>query len=261
VKRIAITRGVSATINDCELTHVSRTPIDVAHAREQHAAYESTLASLGCEIRRIPADDRYPDAVFIEDTAIVLDELAVITRPGAESRRGELNAVVAILGEYRTLARIEAPATIDGGDMLQLDDVLYVGRTLRTSDEGIAQLRELIAPHGYRVVAVDVNGCLHLKSAVTRVDADALLMNRRWVSPSLFDGWRIIDVDDAEPAAANALRIGESVIFPEELTRTRRKLEAEGIEVIAVPASELAKAEGGVTCCSVIVKQGDEAGR
>ncbi|MEA2325773.1 MAG: dimethylargininase [Thermoanaerobaculia bacterium] len=256
MNRIAITRGVSATINACELTHVTRTPIAVGRARKQHAAYESCLASLGCEIRRIPPDDRYPDAVFIEDTAIVLDEVAVITRPGAESRRGELDAVATILGEYRMLVRIEAPATIDGGDVLQLDDVLYVGRTLRTTDEGIAQLRELIAPYGYRVVGVDVDGCLHLKSAVTRVGADALLINRRWISPSTFEGWRIIDVDGDEPSAANALRIGETVIFPEELTRTRRKLEAEGIEVRTVSASELAKAEGGVTCCSLIVKQG-----
>jgi dimethylargininase len=256
VNRIAITRGVSATINDCELTHVTRTPIDVGRAREQHAAYESCLASLGCEMRRIPPDDRYPDAVFIEDAAIVLDEVAVITRPGAESRRGELDAVATILGEYRTVMRIEAPATIDGGDVLQLDDVLFVGRTLRTTDEAIAQLRELIAPYGYRVVGEDVDGCLHLKSAVTRVGADALLMNRGWISPSIFDGWRIIDVDEDEPSAANALRIGETVIFPEELTRTRRKLEAEGIEVRPVPARELAKAEGGVTCCSLIVKQG-----
>jgi dimethylargininase len=255
VSRIAITRGVSATINDCELTHVERIPIDVARAREQHAAYEGALAALGCEIRRIPVDDRYPDAVFIEDTAIVLDELAVMTRPGAESRRGELDAVAMILGEYRTLVRIEAPATIDGGDVLQLDDVLYVGRTPRTNDAGIAQLRELIAPYGHRVVGVDVDGCLHLKSAVTRVAADALLMNRRWISPSIFNGWRTIDVDDAEPSAANALRIGDSVIFPEELTRTRRKLEAEGIELIAVPAGELAKAEGGVTCCSLMLQR------
>ena len=104
---------------------------------------------------------------------------------------------------------------------------------------------------GCRALLLDVDGCLHLKSAVTRVGADALLINPRWVSPSIFDGWRIINVDDAEPAAANALRIGESVIYPQELTRTRRKLEAEGLHVIAVPAGELAKAEGGVTCCSL----------
>jgi dimethylargininase len=256
VSTIAITRGVSATIDSCELTHVTRMPIDVVRAREQHAAYESALASLGCEIRRIPADHRYPDAVFIEDTAIVLDELAVITRPGAETRRGEVDAVAAVLADYRTLVRIEAPATIDGGDVLQLDDVLYVGRTLRTNDGGIAQLRELVAPYGYRVIAVSVDGCLHLKSAVTRVGADALLMNPRWVSAAIFDGWRIIEVDDMEPAAANALRIGERIIYPEELPRTLRKLEAEGVHVIAVPAGELAKAEGGVTCCSLVVKQG-----
>jgi dimethylargininase len=251
VSTIAITRGVSATIDACELTHVTRTPIDVARARDEHAAYESALASLGCEVRRIPADDRYPDAVFIEDTAIVLDELAVMTRPGAESRRGEVDAVATVVGDYRTLVRIEAPATLDGGDVLQLDDVLYVGRTPRTNDDGIAQLRDLIAPHGYRVVGVDVDGCLHLKSAVTRVAADALLINPRWVSPRIFERWRFIDVDDAEPAAANALRIGNNVIYPQELPRTRRKLEAEGIHVIAVPAGELAKAEGGVTCCSL----------
>jgi dimethylargininase len=252
---LAITRELSATINQCELTHLAPELIDVASAKRQHAAYESALASLGCEIRRIPADDRYPDAVFIEDTAIVLDELAVITRPGAVSRRGELDAVVSVLGEYRPVVRIEAPATIDGGDVLQLDDALYIGRTPRTNDEGIAQLRELIASYGYRLIAVDVDGCLHLKSAVTRVGADALLTNRRCVSPSIFDGWRIIDVDDSEPSAANALRIGDSVIFPEEFTRTRRKLKAEGIEVIAVPAGELAKAEGGVTCCSLILQR------
>jgi len=249
---IAITHAVSASINDCELTHLARIPIDAARAREQHRAYESCLVELGCEVRQIPADDRYPDAVFIEDTAIVLDELAVLTRPGAESRRGEIDSVANVLRDYRALARIEAPGTIDGGDVLQLDRMIYVGRTPRTNDHGIDNLREIVAPYGYNVVGVAVDGCLHLKSAVTRVAAGALLMNRDWVSPALFDGWRIIDVD--EPSAANALRIGESVIFPEELARTRRRLEACGIDVRLVPASELAKAEGGVTCCSLIVR-------
>jgi dimethylargininase len=254
MRTIAITRAVSASINDCELTHVSRIPIDFERAREQHRAYESCLAALGCEVRWIPADDRYPDAVFIEDTAIVLDELAVLTRPGAESRRGEVDAVADVLRDDRTLARIGAPGTIDGGDVLRLDRVIYVGRTPRTNDGGIDKLREIVAPYGYSVVAVAVDGCLHLKSAVTRVAADALLMNRGWVSPALFKEWRIIDVDESEPAAANALLIGESVIFPEELARTRRRLEAYGIDVRPVPASELAKAEGGVTCCSLVVE-------
>lgn len=159
-----------------------------------------------------------------------------------------------VLGEYRTLARIDERGTLDGGDVLQLDRVLYVGRTPRTNDRGIDSLREIVEPHGYRVVAVNAGGCLHLKSAVTRVAADAVLMNRAWVPASLFKEWRIIDVDEGEPAGANALLLGNSVIFPEELTRTRRKLEADGIDVRPVPASELALAEGGVTCCSLIVR-------
>ena len=252
MRTIAITRAVSASINDCELTHVDRVPIDVVRARAQHRAYESCLAALGCEVRRIPVDDRYPDAVFIEDTAIVLDEVAILTRPGAESRRGEVDAVAEVLRGYRTLVNVDAPGTLDGGDVLRLDRVIYVGRTPRTNDRGIDNLREIVAPYGYSVVAVPVDGCLHLKSAVTRVAADALLINRDWVSPALFNGWRLIDVD--EPSAANALLIGESVIFPEELARTRRRLETQGIDVRAVPASELAKAEGGVTCCSLIVQ-------
>jgi len=250
---IAFTRAVSGSVNRCELTHAPRTPIDVARAREQHRAYESCLTVLGCEVHQIPIDDRYPDAVFIEDTAIVLDELAILTRPGAESRRGEVDAVADVLRPYRTLVTIEAPGTIDGGDVLLLDRVLYAGRTPRTNARGIDNLREIVAAHGYRVEAVPVEGCLHLKSAVTRVGADALLMNRHWVSSRQFKDWRIIDVDDSEPAAANALRIGDRVIFPEELVRTRRRLEDEGIDVRPVPASELAKAEGGVTCCSLIL--------
>jgi dimethylargininase len=251
---LAITRAVSESINRCELTHAARTPIDVARAREQHRAYESCLASLGCEIRQIPANDRYPDAVFIEDTAVVLDELAILTRPGAESRRGEVDAVAEVLRPYRPLVRIDEPGTLDGGDVLLLDRVLYVGRTPRTNARGIDNLRELLAPHGYRVEAVAVDGCLHLKSAVTCVSSNALLMNRDWVSPAQFSVWRIIDVDPSDPFAANALRIDDRVVFPEELVRTRRRLEGEGIDVRPVPASELALAEGGVTCCSLILR-------
>jgi len=255
VHAVAITRGVSSSINQCELTHLPRDPIDVERARSQHRAYEACLLSLGCELRRLPVDERYPDAVFVEDTAIVLDEIAIRTRPGAVSRRGEVSAVAEILSEYRTIVRLCEPATLDGGDVLLLHRTLYIGRTPRTSDAGIAQVRELVEPYGYRVVGVPVNGCLHLKSAVTGVGEDVLLMNRRWVPPEIFgDGWRILDVDESEPSAANALRVGDSVIFPEELSRTRKRLEEAGIDVRPVPSSELARAEGGVTCCSVIVR-------
>lgn len=242
---IAITRDISARIADCELTHVDRIPIDVERARDQHRQYRAALASLGCEVIALPADDALPDCVFVEDAAIVLDDLAIITRPGVESRRGETRAVADALAPFRRLAFIEAPATIDGGDVLRLGNTLFVGRSARTNDEAMAQLRAF----GCEVVPVDMRGCLHLKTAITQVAPDALLVNRAWIDVEPFAGWTLTDVDPAEPFAANALRIGDSVIYPTAFPRTRQRIPG---NVVLVDASELAKAEGGVTCCSVI---------
>ena len=244
---IAITRGVPRTIQLAQLTHVAWQQIDYVMAAVQHREYCRLLASLGCEVVSLPADDRYPDCVFIEDTAIVLDDLAVMTRPGAESRRGETRAVADALDPYRPLVHVEAPATIDGGDVLVLDDRIYVGLSSRTNEAAIGQLRF----HTRReVIPVPVSGALHLKSAVTRVSKDALLINRSFVDASIFDGWKLIDV--VEPMGANALLINDVVIYPAELPETRARLEAAGIDVRTVAQSELAKAEGGVTCCSLI---------
>ncbi|HEX6973779.1 MAG TPA: arginine deiminase-related protein [Vicinamibacterales bacterium] len=252
---IAITRDVSPSIAECELTHVERTPIDWQRAVEQHEAYRELLASLGCEVVRLPADPAYPDCVFVEDTAIVLDGIAVITNPGAASRRGETEAVAAALAPYLPLARMPlgGGATLDGGDVLVADRTIYAGRSLRTNDAGIALLRELAAPHGYSVAAVDVTGCLHLKSAITRVSDTAMLVNRAWIDVAPFDGWQMIDVDPSEPFGGNALKVGAAVIHPSAWTRTRARLESAGIEVVPVEADELAKAEGGVTCCSLLI--------
>lgn len=247
---IAITRDVARTIQNAELTHVEPQRIDYVVAAAQHEEYRRLLASLGCEVVRLPADDRYPDCVFIEDTAVVLDDLAVITRPGAESRRGETRVVADALEAYRPLVHIEAPATLDGGDVLVADDRIYVGLSTRTNEAAIAQLRF----HTRReVIPVPVTGCLHLKTAVTRVSKDTLLINREWIDESLFAGWTFIDVDPSEPFAANALLMGEVVVFPEEFRKTRERLR--GLDVRTVPASELAKAEGGVTCCSLGVRR------
>ncbi|MEO5818820.1 MAG: dimethylargininase, partial [Gemmatimonadaceae bacterium] len=161
---IALTRPVSPTLADCELTHLERVVIDVERAAQQHAAYEALLESLGADIVRAAAAPDHPDAVFVEDTAIVLDEIAVITRPGAASRRGELDAVASLLSAYRVLLTLTDPATLDGGDVIRMGRTLYVGRSGRTNEAGIEQLRRLIAPHDYRVVPVDFAGCLHLKS-------------------------------------------------------------------------------------------------
>ena len=251
---IALTREISPALRNCELTHLARAPIDVERARRQHDAYEHALAALGCAVRRLPAGAEMPDSVFIEDTAIVLDEAAVITRPGAVSRRAETPAVADALAAYRTLLRIEAPGTLDGGDVLVADRTVFVGRSARTNDAGIEQLRGALADFGYTVRAVEVDGCLHLKTAVTCVGGGRLLINRGWVPAEAFAGRELIDVDPAEPFAANALRIGERIVHPDAFPRTRARLEARGVHVVPVPADELAKAEGGVTCCSLVFR-------
>jgi dimethylargininase len=228
-------------------------PIDLDRARRQHAELERAMESLGATIVRAAAADEMPDAVFVEDTAVVVEEIAVLTRPGAASRRGETEAVAAVLAEYRPLARMTGPATLDGGDVLRVGRTLYVGCSSRTNDAGVEQLRGFARPFGYRVVTTAVNGCLHLKSAVTAIGDGLLLVNPRWVAADALDGLERIEVDPAEPMAANALRVGDAVLFPAHYPRTRRRLEDRGICVVSVECDELAKAEGAVTCCSILI--------
>lgn len=248
---IAITRDVSPSIANAELTHLERVPIDYERAHEQHEEYRALLASLGCEVISLPGDAAYPDCVFIEDTAIVLDDIAVITRPGADTRRGEVDIVAEELASLRPLVHITAPATLDGGDVLVLDERIYVGRSERSNEEALAQLRQLT---GREVIGVDLHGALHLKTAVTRISRDTLLVNREWIDVAPFAGWMLLDVDPAEPFGANAVLVGDVVIYPIAFSRTRSKLESHGINVRTVNADELAKAEGGVTCCSLLVR-------
>lgn len=253
--RFAITREVSTTIDRCELTHLDRTPIDVATARLQHRRYEDVLTSHGCTLVRLPADDRFPDAVFVEDTAVVVDEIAVLTRPGAASRRREVEEVGAVLARFRPLARIEPPAVLDGGDVLRIGRKVTVGTSSRTTAEGVDALRSLLAPFGYEVRCIDVFGALHLKSAVTLVavgEDPTLLIDPGIIDPAAFPGCRTIAIDPSEPGAANALLVGDTAVFPAEFPATRARLEAAGIRTVAVEASELAKAEGGVTCCAIV---------
>jgi dimethylargininase len=251
---LAITREVSASIAQCELTHLERTSIDVGIAREQHRAYENALISAGCELRRLPELPECPDAVFVEDTAIVLRELAIVTRPGAESRRPETDAVATVLRPLRKLSYIREPGTVDGGDVLVVDKTLFVGISGRTNDEGIQQIRAIVEPVGYRVITVQVNSCLHLKSAVCALDDRTLLIHRNWIDADAFKTYSLIDIDPDEPFAANALKVGDRVIYPSAYRKTRDRLQEAGFNLRLVDASELARAEGGVTCCSVLVE-------
>lgn len=251
---IAYTRAVSPTITDCELTHLERQPIDVAVAIGEHEAYERLLGQLGATVRRLPAEPEHADAVFVEDTAVVLDEVAVIARPGAPSRRAEICSVETELGLHRPIFALRSPATLDGGDVLVTGRRVYVGLSTRTNHEAVRQLREGLNHLDYEVLEVRFSGCLHLKSAVTRLDEHAVLLNPAWVDESVFGASRKVRVDPREPHAANALPLGGQVIHPSHFPRTRTRLEAEGFLVAPLDMAELAKAEAGVTCCSLLLR-------
>jgi dimethylargininase len=251
---IAVTREVSPALGDCELSYVPREAIDVARAGAQHHDYQRALEILGCRLLTLPAEPDLPDSVFVEDVAIVLDEVAVLTRPGALSRRAEVASVAEVLRGYRSVLAIAAPGTLDGGDVLRVGRTLYVGESARSNAEGIAQLRELLAGHGYAVQGVPTRGCLHLKSAVTPLGDDTLLLQPEWVDRDRFADFRVIEVDPAEPHAANVLRIGDALVMPASFPRTRQRLLDAGFQVTAVDVSELQKAEGAVTCCSLVFR-------
>ena len=249
---IAVTRAVSPTLADCELTHRPRDPIDIADATAQHTYYEEALRSLGATVVRAPPEPTLPDAVFVEDTAPVLHEAAVLTRPGAPTRRPEVESIANVLSAYRPLVRIQEPGTLDGGDVLRLGRRLYVGLSSRTNRAGVTQLTGLLDSWGYEVIPVEVKGCLHLKSAVTQVAEHVLLINARLVRPESFAPMEMIAVAPAEPDGANALQVGTTVIYPAHYPETGERLERAGLHVVSVPSTELAKAEGGVTCCSLV---------
>ncbi len=249
---IALTRAVPPSIVRCELTHLARSHMDVGLAAVQHARYEAALETLGCTIQRLPDEPELPDSVFVEDTAVVVDEVAVIARPGAESRRAETDSVAEALRHHRPLRAIEPPGTLDGGDVLRIGRRVYVGLSARTNADGATQLRDLLVPFGYAVHRVEARGCLHLKTAVTAVAGDLILLNPSWVDADVFEAPRL-EVHPDEPFAANTLRVGETVLCSAAAPRTLERLESHGLSTQAVDVSELEKGEAGLTCCSVIV--------
>jgi dimethylargininase len=248
----AITRAVSPGIVHCELTFVARQPIDLAKAEEQHRAYQELLEKCGVRVITLPAEPALPDSMFVEDTAIVLDELAIILPLGTETRRGEAASIAQALAKFRKLACVDLPGTVEGGDVLRVGRRLFAGVSSRTNAEGIRQLASILAPYGYDVVSVAVTGCLHLKSAVTYIGRNTLLANRGWFDMKPFSGFEWIDVAPEEPHAANALMIGGTVIFPASFPRTRARLETRGFHIAPIDISELQKAESGLTCSSLL---------
>lgn len=250
---IAITRKISPRFNECEITHIERAPIDLDAARAQHKQYVDALAEVGCQIIELPAEADLPDSVFVEDTAFILPEAAVITRPGADSRKPETESIIRALSPYRPLVHVTAPATVDGGDALILGKNIYIGLSSRSNKEAVRQIQTMLDNYGYKVAGVEMRGCLHLKTAATKVDDKTLLINPNWVDASHFKGFDWIEVDPSEPFAANCLPVNGKIIFPTAFPKTRAKLEARGYKIQPVTMDELAKAEGAVTCCSLII--------
>ena len=251
---IAITREVSPRVNECEITQIERTSIDLEIARTQHQEYVNALKKLGCKVIELPAETDLPDSVFVEDTAFILPEIAVITRPGADSRKPETESIIRALSPYIKLIHVREPATVDGGDVLVLGKNIYIGLSSRSNQDAIDQLNEQLREYGYTVTGVQMHDCLHLKSAVTRVDNKTLLINKSWVDTHYFEDFDWIEVDPDEPFAANCLPIEETIIFPTSFPKTCAKLENKGYKIVTVEVSELAKAEGAVTCCSLIIQ-------
>lgn len=251
---IAITREVSSRFNECEITHIDRTPIDLDIARKQHHEYVQTLAKIGCQIIELDEEQDLPDSVFVEDTAFILPEVAVITRPGADSRKPETESIIQALSSYRPLVHVTAPATVDGGDVLVLGKNIYIGMSTRSTEEAVNQLQSLLDNYGYSVTGVKLTDCLHLKTAVTRVDDKTLLINKNWVDPAHFTGYELIDVEPSEPFAANCLPVKDIIIYPTTFPKTQEKLVQKGFKIVNVNLDELAKAEGAVTCCSLIIE-------
>jgi len=249
----AILRGVSPALARCELTYREREAIDLALAVAQHEAYAALLRSLGLELAELPADPALPDCCFVEDLAVVLDEAALLTMPGAASRRGERPSIEQALHGRRRLERVELPATIEGGDVLRMDRSLFVGRSPRTNAAGIAALRAFAQPLGYRVVPVEVLGCLHLKSAVSALDDQRVLANPAWVDAGAFAPFELVPVAPEEPGAANVLRVNETVIAHPGFPRTFERLAALSLDLRPLDVSEFLKAEAALTCKSLLL--------
>jgi dimethylargininase len=248
----AITRQISPTINRCELTYHERKPIDVNQAIAQHKAYEQCLERLGVRVISLPAMPDLPDSVFVEDAAIIVDELAILTRIGTASRRAESAALRDTLSRYRPVKEMTAPATVDGGDVVRAGHDFFIGNSQRTNCEGARQLGEILSSLGSSVQPVNVQNCLHLKSACSYLGNKMLLVNSALVDPALFGDLEVINVDPEEPAAANALMVNETVMMPDCFPKTISLLERRGFKVEPLDVSELQKAEAGVTCCSLI---------
>jgi dimethylargininase len=250
---IALTHVPSPNMQCCERTFVRQAAIDSARAQAQHAGYCQALCDCRAQVVTLNVNEPMADAAFIEDTAIILDEVAVLCSMGAASRRGEPARIEPVLREYREVARIEPPATIEGGDVLRVGRTLLVGQSCRTSAAGIKLLAAVVSRYGYEVKPVPVRGCLHLKTACTALADGWLLVNPAWINTTALAGFELINVPEAEPWGANVALVRSKVLLAAAHVQTAELIDRLGFTVQPVELSEFAKAEGGVTCLSLLI--------
>ena len=253
-RKIALVRRPSALVAQGEVTHIDRVPMDVALAFEQHAGYLRLLERHGYELVYVADAPEHPDGIFVEDTVVMVDGVAIITRPGAESRRGEIvSTAVAVAALGLKSEAIAAPGTLDGGDVLVVGEHVFIGRTTRTNDDGIATFRALAAPLGYTTIGVDVPGCLHLKSAITALPDGSLIGVPTWVDRTVFTSEGFLVHDALEPSGGDVLCLGDTVVIAASAPRTVALVRDLGFDVETINVGELEKIECGVTCMSVLV--------
>jgi dimethylargininase len=252
---IAITRSVSPALDRCELSWLPREEIDLARATAQHRAYEQCLRDLGADVISLPPEPDLPDSMFVEDPAVVVPEMAIITRMGVESRRREAGSLAPVLARYRPVRYLREPATLEGGDVLRVGKTLFVGRSQRTNAEGIEQLAAELSPFGYSINPVPVDSCLHLKSACSYLGEQTVLANAECVDPGIFqtEGLQVLEVPAPEPRAANVLAINGTIVVPAAFPKTAALLARFGFTVRTLDISELMKAEAGLTCSSILL--------
>ena len=251
---LAIVHTPSPYLHECQRTFVDATSIDYEAARQQHAAYSRKLEELGVTVRTLNVNEEYPDCTFIEDVAVVLDEVAILASMGTESRSLEPMAIAQELSSFRQLRRIKPPARIEGGDVLQVGRSLLAGLSSRTNRAGVTALARIVQHYGYRVIPVPVRACLHLKTACTALPDGRLLVNPAWLDVQALDGFARLSVPTDEPWAANTLPINGRVLLPADHVQTGDRMRRLGFEIEPLDISEFAKAEGGVTCLSILVE-------
>ncbi len=246
-----ITHLPSPSLGECELTFLNSEPIDIKKAQKEHEAYREMIKSCGANVIVKDENIDLPDSVFVEDPIIVFDEVAVLTSMGVESRRKESASMEKIFAKYREIKRIELPAKIEGGDVLKIGKRIYVGKSARTNAQGIRDLREILTPYGYEVIAVKVSGCLHLKTGCTALDENTVLINPEWLDSKVFSDFRQIIVPKEEPFGANILKINETICMNEAFVKTIELVKTLGYSVKSTDITEFVKAEAGLTCMGV----------